>query len=118
VAGFRLELNKASTLILAVGGQFGQAKFAGSCVRYPPGHATRFDQKSRSLTTASSLGLTLRNGPYANVSDVQRITQHLKTNRRARKATRQSPVLLQMVKLLKGSVDQKKESPVHGRKAN
>ena len=58
MAGFRIELNKASAL--NSGGQLGQAKFAGSGVRDSPGHATRFDQKSRPLTTASSLGLTLR----------------------------------------------------------
>ena len=33
-------------------------------------------------------------------------------------AARQSPVLLQMAELLKGSADQEKEFSVHGRKAN
>ena len=91
-----------------VGGQFGQAKFAGSGVRGSPGHATRFDQKSRSLTTVLSLKLliviVLAQGTAATHNLTTRSPRRAKFDRAA------DVSFTLKAKLLKGSVDQGRSS--------
>ena len=75
MAAFRLELNKASALIPAVGGQLGQAKFAESGVRAPPGHATRVDQKKQVIDYCLPVwGLRYEAGRTGTYLYVQRTT--------------------------------------------